>query len=416
MTAALHERPGAVTLDVRALTTLTQPTTIGSGMTIRLLTVQNIMSPYNLSFFAALSKHAGVDTQAVFLAPNDSNRPQQTLPRDLGFDYQVLPGVHAYIAKFEMAIYLHWGLWRALRRFRPDVIAASGYHYFATLQVLAFARVHHTPVVLWSGSHLRSGFIKASWKEAYKRWVIAQFDAYLTYGTASKEQLMHHGAPADRIVVGCNTVDVHWFKERADALRSPTASTSPVRLLFVGRLVPIKNVSALISAVGRLQRRGLAISLTIVGDGPERAALAAEILREEARHVTFLGFLTGEDLIRAYVDADALILPSTNELWGLVVNEAAACGIPSVVSTLCGAAQDLIEQGVTGLTFDPTVPAALEHALDRIVADPSERRRMGEAAQRLILTRDQAYYAARLVEAAELALARPRKRRTSWRS
>jgi len=116
------------------------------------------------------------------------------------------------------------------------------------------------------------------------------------------------------------------------------------------------------------------------------------------------------DLVRAYVDADALILPSTNELWGLVVNEAAAWGIPSAVSTLCGAARDLIHEGVTGLTFDPTVPAALEQALDRIVADPSERRRMGEAAQRLILTRDQAYYAARLVEAAELALARARKR------
>ena len=122
MTAALHEEPGAITLDVRAYTTLPQPTTIGSGMTIRLLTVQNIMSPYNLSFFAALSKHPGVDTQTVFLAPNDSNRPQQTLPRDLGFDYHVLPGLHAYFAKFEMAIYLHWGLWHALRRFRPDVI------------------------------------------------------------------------------------------------------------------------------------------------------------------------------------------------------------------------------------------------------------------------------------------------------
>src|SRR6266568_2718331 len=108
--------------------------------------------------------------------------------------------------------------------------------------VLALARIHRIPTVLWSGSHLLSGFIKQRWTDAYKRWVIAQFDTYLTYGTAAKEQLIHHGAPADRIVVGCNTVDVHWFKARADALRQRKPHDSATRLLFVGRLVPIKNV------------------------------------------------------------------------------------------------------------------------------------------------------------------------------
>jgi glycosyltransferase involved in cell wall biosynthesis len=382
-------------------------------MPLRLLVINNILTPYNLSFFAAVSAKPDVVTRTVLLASNDSNRMWRVDESDLTFDYRVLPSLHSYVCRVELPIYLHWGLWSDMRRFRPDVIAICGYHYFAALEVLAFALRHDVPTVLWSGSHLLSGFIKRRWADAYKRWVIGRFDAYLTYGTASREQLIHHGAPADRIVVGCNSVDVHWFKAQADALRAAAPSTSSTRLLYVGRLVAIKNVSALISAVGHLQRQGVPVSLGIVGDGPARASLEAQILSEGVRDVAFLGFLTGAALAQAYVGADALILPSTNEPWGLVVNEAAACGIPSVVSTFCGAAQDLIEEEVTGLTFDPTVAGALEQALGRIVADPAGRRRMGDAAQRFILTRDQAYSAARLVEAARLALARPRRRAPS---
>ena len=377
-------------------------------MPLRLLVVNNILTPYNLSFFAAVSERQDVLARTVLLASTDSNRMWRVDESNLTFDYRVLPSLHSYVSRVELPIYLHWGLWSDMRRFQPDVIAICGYHYLATLEVLAFARTHHVPTVLWSGSHLLSGFIKRRWADAYKRSVIAQFDAYLTYGTAAKDQLVHHGAPADRIVVGCNTVDVHWFKAQSDALGRPAPSAPSTRLLFVGRLVPTKNLSALISAVGRLQQRGLAVSLVIAGDGPARPSLETQTLRDGVRDVTFLGFRTGDLLLQAYVGADALILPSTNEVWGLVVNEAAACGLPAVVSTLCGAAQDLIQEGVTGLTFDPRVPGALEQALGRMVADPAGRQRMGDAAQRFILTRDQAYYAARLVEAAELALARPR--------
>ncbi len=384
-------------------------------MTIRLLTVHNIMTPYNSSFYEALSQQPGVCTRTIFLAPTDSNRFWKAQQRDLGFDFRILPCLHTYIGKFEAPIYVHWGLWSEMRRFRPDVISICGYHYFATLEVIAFARAHHVPAILWSGSHLRSGFFKRPWVDAYKRAVIAQFDAYLSYGTASKKQLIHYGAPADRIVVGCNTVDVHWFKVQADALRADrlrvTSNTSPTRLLYVGRLVPIKNVGALITTTGHLQRQGLRVSLTIAGDGAQRPSLEALTQREAVHDVTFLRFVTGDSLVEAYVNADVLVLPSLNEPWGLVVNEAAACGTPSVVSTRCGVVDDLIRDGETGLTFDPAIPGDLERALRAIVVDPASRPRMGDAAQHLVLARDHSYYAARLVQAAELAANQPRHSR-----
>ena len=166
----------------------------------------------------------------------------------------------------------------------------------------------------------------------------------------------------------------------------------------------IKNVGALISAVGHLQERGLDVNLTIAGDGPLRKTLQEQTNREGVRGVTFSGFTSGDKLVEAYVSADALVLPSLNEPWGLVVNEAAACGRPSVVSTRAGAARDLIREGENGLTFDPTVRGELEQVLERLARDPQLCRSMGRAAQKFILTRDQAYYAERMLEAAELAL------------
>ncbi len=371
---------------------------------MRLLVIDSIPTPYNTSFHAALAVHAGIVSRTIFLASRHTNRSWNVNLQNLAFDHRILPGLHAYIEAVEVPLYFHWGLWSEMRSFKPDVVAICGYGYFATLEVLWFARLHRLAAVLWSGGHLLSGFFKRALVERYKRWVITQFDAYLTYGSAARDQLVHYNAPSERIVVGCNTVDVHWFSGRADALRRVRSSEGPLRLLYVGRFVPIKNVAALIAAVGHLRQRGLDVTLILAGDGALRPALEAQA-NHGAQGVTFVGFREGDELVEAYVNADALVLPSLNEPWGLVVNEAAACGIPSVVSTRAGAARDLIVEGETGLTFDPAVAGDLERALESLVRDRELCRRMGEAAHRFILTRDQAHYASRLVAAAESGLA-----------
>jgi glycosyltransferase involved in cell wall biosynthesis len=372
---------------------------------MRLLVINNTPTPNDTSFFAAVARRPEVTTRVVLLAPHDANRAWRVNPDHFAFDHRILPGLHTYVEPIELPLYVHWGLWTEMRRFQPDVIAICGYHHFATLEVLAFARLHHRRTLLWSGSHLLSGFLKRGWVEAYKRRVIPRFDAYVTYGTAARDLLVHYGARPERIVVGCNTVDVHWFRGRAEALRPADRAEGPLRLLFVGRLVSLKNVGMLIAAVGHLQRRNLDVTLTIVGDGVLRPVLERQVADEGVRGVTFSGFLAGDRLVEAYVGADALVLPSLNEAWGLVVNEAAACGTPSVVSTRAGAAQDLIRDGDTGFTFDP-IAGALETILERLARDRPLGRRMGLAARQFILAHDHTYGAGRLIEAAELALAR----------
>jgi glycosyltransferase involved in cell wall biosynthesis len=119
--------------------------------------------------------------------------------------------------------------------------------------------------------------------------------------------------------------------------------------LFVGRLCPLKRVDDLILAVANSRQHDKA-SLWIVGDGPHRKTLE-ELARQLNVQAIFFGFKNQSELPRFYAAADILVLPSDRETWGLVVNEALACGRPCVISDRVGCHIDMIVEGITGSVF-----------------------------------------------------------------
>lgn len=135
--------------------------------------------------------------------------------------------------------------------------------------------------------------------------------------------------------------------------------TRPV-LLFVGRLIPLKNLPFLLEAAA-----GLDATLVFVGDGPEEARLKA-IAAEKGITAHFVGRKTGEPLAAWFNLADLLVLPSLQEAFGAVTGEALSAGCPVLVSTRAGSAS-LIRKGVNGDTADPTDQAAWHSALTRFL-------------------------------------------------
>src|SRR5690606_28881120 len=112
--------------------------------------------------------------------------------------------------------------------------------------------------------------------------------------------------------------------------------------------------------------------VVFVGSGELEGKLL-ERCSEAGIRFKFAGFKNQSELPACYAAADALVLPSAQETWGLVVNEAMACGIPAIVSDSCGCAADLIEPGVTGYCFPTGDVAALGRCLLRL----GERQRAG---------------------------------------
>jgi glycosyltransferase involved in cell wall biosynthesis len=160
-------------------------------------------------------------------------------------------------------------------------------------------------------------------------------------------------------------------------------SKEGVTVLHVGRLSYEKNVDLLLRAFARVAGEHPIARLTIAGDGPDREALArlaGEL--ELSERVRFTGFVPHEQLPALYQAADLFATGSTSETQGLVVLEAAACGLP-VVAVDALALPEAVYHGVHGSLAPAGDEAALAQHLARLVADDSLRHRMGAASCRL---------------------------------
>jgi glycosyltransferase involved in cell wall biosynthesis len=332
---------------------------------IRVLLISEIPTPYRMPAFEHIAAHPEIDLHVLFCAEDEPDRPWN-LEREYAFSYDVLPGVApAWRTRRDTFVYeINPTIFRALSAHPHDVLVISGYAVFAEQAALLWARVRGKPYVLLSESHL--GKARASWKHAVKRLILPRLlghaSAGLAVGSAAADYLAHYGVARGRIRIFPNTIDVEAYCEAADRARANRAAVLeeiglPERyLLYVGRLVERKGILDLIEAHRRLPAD--APPLVVVGDGPLRESVA------EGERVQALGFLEPSLLPTIYALAELAVIPSHDEPWGVAVNEALAAGTPVVASDAVGAARDLIDSGVNGLTYPAGDVAALGNALE----------------------------------------------------
>ena len=189
-----------------------------------------------------------------------------------------------------------------------------------------------------------------------------------------------------------NTPDIEWFKRRSDegraqraALRERWGLPDRPMVLFAGRLIRVKGVDVLMRAFGGLREEVGEAQLVVVGDGPEEGrlrALGRELGMGDAVH--FMGFQQRERLVELYACAEVFCLPSRHEPWGVVVNEAAACGLPLVVSDRVGAGADLVMDGENGYVVAWGDVSALRSALLSCLSDGRRGEAMGRRSREIV--------------------------------
>jgi len=246
---------------------------------------------------------------------------------------------------------------------RFDAIIVTGWYLKSYLQAVRASRHAGIPVLVRGDSQLQTprSALKRLLMEFRQRWLLRQFDGFLTVGKRNREYLEHYGARPDRIFFAPHFVDNEWFAGKAEKVRGQRsevrrqwgADDGTFVVLFVGKFIEKKRPADLLRALATLNSQPPTLNFiaVFVGSGDLEKALRreAEQLNVKAR---FDGFKNQTELPTAYASADALVLPSDGgETWGLVVNEAMACGLPPVVSDAVGCAPDLIEEGKTGFTF-----------------------------------------------------------------
>ena len=154
--------------------------------------------------------------------------------------------------------------------------------------------------------------------------------------------------------------------------------------LTVGRLVPVKNVAMQIDALAEITKKFLQVELWIVGDGVERQYLEIKNQKLKIKNqIKFFGWQN--DLEKFYKQADCLLLTSNNEGWGLAVVEAAAHGLP-IIMTDVGLAGEVIKNGESGIVIPVGDRKALVEAMIKIIEDSGLRKKLGEGARKAIKT------------------------------
>ncbi len=271
------------------------------------------------------------------------------------------------------------GIRRAVAQERFDGFLVHGWHSLAYWQAMRACWRTKTPLFVRGDSQLatpRRWWVRAGKRVLYRAF-IPRFDAYLCVGQRAREYYLHYGADPARMVFCPHAVDNAWFaakakeaRPRREALRREMgAGEGEAVLLFAGKFIPVKSLGDLFQAVSYLRQDGQGVRLCLVGSGPVESELRLQAGRLGLQ-VHFAGFKNQSELPAYFVAADLLVLPSRSETWGLVVNEAMACGLPAVVSDACGCAPDLIEEGRTGASYRagdvPALAAAITVMLPKL--------------------------------------------------
>jgi glycosyltransferase involved in cell wall biosynthesis len=211
--------------------------------------------------------------------------------------------------------------------------------------------------------------------------LVSRASSFISYGTQAKNYLVGLGADVAKVTIAINTVDVDYFRIETEKLRNGQATNlhgAPKRFLYVGNLEQGKRVDLLIEAVNRLRTKRDDFVLEIIGTGSLESLL--KNLAKDNNAVEFHGYLQRSDVAKRLAEASCFVFPSEYDVWGLVLVEAMAAGLPCLASIHCGATSDLIRDDQTGFALDfeniDNVVSRLEWVLDH----PTESAEMGARA------------------------------------
>jgi glycosyltransferase involved in cell wall biosynthesis len=282
------------------------------------------------------------------------------------------------------------GVIKAIQSFKPDIVNLTGYYDLASWVVLFYCRIKGIKTIL-SNESTANDHNRNILKELFKSFLIKQFDGYFNFGTLSKNYLLALGAEPQKMLVNRNCVDNKVLKEiyqkyipeRVD--RQKALNLTSKNFIFVGRLIDYKNLFLFIEAFGAAKMKSKNNwGVIILGDGEQKEELIRFVNDKNIQNVSFQKGVSWQRVPEYLALSDVLVLPSYSEPWGLVVNEAMACGMPIIVSEKCGCAIDLVKNNQNGFTFSPDNIKQLTDILLKFMHQEVDLEQMGKVSKEII--------------------------------
>lgn len=323
---------------------------------------------YNAPMFALLTKSEVIQPK-VFYTWSQSKETLfdkdfgKTIEWDIplldGYDYEFVENVASDPGPHHRKGIDCPGLPAAIENWGADAILIFGWNYKAHLGAMKYFK-GKTPVYFRGDSTLidETGGVKQILRRLYLKWVYRYADYAFYVGKNNKEYFLKHGLPNDKLFFAPHAIDNDRFndstgdyqKEAAKMRKELNIPEEDIVVLFVGKFESKKNPLILIEAAKKINDKKL--HFVFVGNGDWEGEMKKQSKGMDNIH--YLAFQNQSRMPVMYYLSDILALPSQGpgETWGLVVNEAMACGRAILVSTRAGCYLDLVENGRNGYVFE----------------------------------------------------------------
>ena len=304
--------------------------------------IDNIITPYEIARYNTINKVLNGNLEVWFQkSPIDRVRKSDLPEPD--FKYRIL---NNRFFKVDIISLLNRDKSKIKR------VICCGWDSFVYLYAFYFCRKNNIRFTLWSGST----FFEMTWQRKIihplVKFIVSRTDDYIAYGTRAKEYLLSLGAKSEKIKIFLNSVEVDYFyhnsgkitKRKAKLKEKYLISTEDTVFLFAGQLIERKGIKEFLSAFVIISEIFPSITLLLAGKGRLESWIKQFIYEHPQVKIKLLGYIQYYKLPEIYSLSDVLVLPSKEEVWGLVVNEALASGIPVIVSRFAGSSVDLIDE------------------------------------------------------------------------
>lgn len=335
----------------------------------RVLFLTNFASPYRVHFFDELGKYMDVTVLYSDRVEDIKHRNAEWFEEGKGGFHPVQLTKVAAMGEENLCLdVLKW-----LKK-EYDAIVIGGYSSPTAILAMAYLRLRGIPFYM----EVDGGLIRQERKLKHfvKKTLVSMANLWLSTGRYTTEYLVHYGAKKDCItdypfssLYEKDILPAMIPQTEKQALRSELGISEKHMILAIGQFIHRKGFDVLMHAAQNVHED---MGIYIVGGEATEEYLT---LREKLglKNVHFLGFQKKECLAQFYKAADLFVLPTREDIWGLVINEAMAYGLPVITTDRCVAGMELIENGVNGYIVPVEDADALAQKINAVLGSDMER-------------------------------------------
>lgn len=330
---------------------------------MKVLYFTNIPVPYRMQFFNELGKHCKLTVMMESEYAGDLNADWIKRFEVSNYEYIVLKKI-GRTSKTR----INYGYAKKILEEKYDIVVVGSYYSLSAMLFISFLRRHKIPYILNSDG----GFVKNDKRILYaiKFHFISGAKAYITTGKLTTQYLSHYGAKGPFFNISFSSLTEKDVSNRRkqehdkNYYRKKLGIDKQKVVLYAGQFIYRKGIDILLEAIVNIKTPCI---VYIVGGTPTEEY--REIIeKHRLDNVKFVEFQDKKGLVEYYRSADVFVLPTREDIWGLVVNEALGMGVPVVTTDKCIAGVELIND-INGKIVPVNNPSKLAMAIDEIIGD-----------------------------------------------